>query len=147
MFDASITPRMAVIFPKLGSNRLRDRSTASTWKYHSALKAAGDGTLWKEEPKDGEAVITKHRYDAFIDTDFDLVLRSKRIRTLAMTGVTTNCCVESTARHGFMRDYHIVLVRDCTAAYSNKLYEATLENIDRLFGQVVSSEELLTSWD
>ena len=98
------------------------------------------------EPKDGEAVITKHRYDAFLDTDFDLVLRSKRIRTLVMTGVTTNCCVESTARHGFMQDYHIVLVRDCTAAYSNKLYEASLENIDRLFGQVVSSEELLASW-
>ena len=60
-------------------------------------------------PRDGDCEVIKHRYDAFIDTDLDLVLRSRAIRTLIVCGVTTNVCVESTARHAFFLDYYCVV--------------------------------------
>ena len=57
-----------------------------------------------------------HNCDQHIDTDLDVILRSKEIKSLIMTGVATNVCVESTARDGFMNDYYVVFVSDCTAA-------------------------------
>ena len=83
------------------------------------------------KPVDGEPVVIKHRFSAFQSTDLDLILRSRGIRTLILTGVATNICVESTARDGFFNDYYIVLVSDCCATYSKEEHEHTLKTIDR----------------
>jgi ureidoacrylate peracid hydrolase len=98
-------------------------------------------------PLPGEPVINKHRYSAFIDTDLDLILRSLKIRTLIMTGVATNMCVESTARDGFMKDYYIVFVADCTATSSKEDHEATLRNIQVGFGEVANAKDLIADWN
>jgi ureidoacrylate peracid hydrolase len=97
-------------------------------------------------PHANDAIITKHRYSAFYNTDLDTVLRAHAIRTLVLTGVATNVCVETTAREGFVRDYYIVLVEDGTACYSAADQQATLSNIDRYFGQISSTEELMKLW-
>lgn len=97
-------------------------------------------------PQSDECIVTKHRYSAFIDTDLDVILRSKGIKSLIMTGVATNVCVESTARDGFMRDYYVVFVNDCTAATHIEDHEATLRNIQNSFGVVATAEELITAW-
>lgn len=55
-------------------------------------------------------------------------------------------CVESTAREGAMRDFNIVLVRDCTATYDKMLQEATELNIGRHFGKVASSDQIVNAW-
>jgi len=73
-------------------------------------------------PQSGEVVITKHRYSGFIETDLDLILRSQGIASLIMTGVASNNCVECTARDGFMKDYYIVFVDDCTAATNSTIH-------------------------
>jgi len=52
------------------------------------------------KPLPGEVIVKKHRYSAFLDTDLDLILRSKGVRTLIMSGVATNVCVEMTAKIG-----------------------------------------------
>ncbi|MPZ51867.1 MAG: isochorismatase family protein [Acidimicrobiia bacterium] len=93
-----------------------------------------------------EIVIKKHRYSAFVGTELDLILRSRGIESLVMTGVATNVCVESTARDAFMRDYHVVLASDCCATYSEEEHLATLANIRQYFGQVVNSESVLQAW-
>lgn len=97
-------------------------------------------------PRPDEPVVSKHRYSAFIDTNLDLILRSTGIRTLIMTGVATNVCVESTARDGFMKDYYIVFVGDCTATATKEDHEATLRNIQTGFGVVANAEELIAAW-
>jgi len=98
------------------------------------------------KPLPGEVVVQKHRYSAFLDTDLDLILRSKGIRTLIMTGVATNVCVEMTARIGFLKDYYIVLLRDCTATISEELHNSALRNIETHYGVVVDSSEVLHCW-
>ena len=98
------------------------------------------------KPLPGEVVVTKHRFSCFTDTNLDLILRSRGVRTLVMTGITANVCVETSARDGFCRDYYIVLLRDCTAAPSEELYKNTLVNIDRHFGQVVDVSDVLKCW-
>jgi ureidoacrylate peracid hydrolase len=97
-------------------------------------------------PEPGEPIVTKHRYSAFYNTDLDSILRSHGIRTIVLTGVATNVCVETTAREGFVRDYYVVLVADGTATYSPEDHQATLRNIDRFFGEVKSITDITSEW-
>ena len=75
------------------------------------------------------------------------MLRSQGIRTVIMTGVATNVCVETTARQAFLRDYYVVFTSDCTATYSQPEHDATLRNIDSFFGQVASASEIESCWE
>ncbi len=110
------------------------------------LKGAWGTELYLLQPQAGDVVITKHRYSAFKGTDLDLVLRSKGIKTLLMSGVSTNVCVESTARDGHQMDYYIVFLEDCVANTDRQAHENTLENIRRYFGEVCSSADVLAAW-
>jgi ureidoacrylate peracid hydrolase len=103
--------------------------------------------FYEVEPEPGEAIVTKHRYSAFIGTDLDLVLRSKGVKSLIITGVATNVCVESTARDAFMMDYYVVFVGDCSACSAGiEVHQATLDNIERTFGIVASADEVIACW-
>lgn len=97
-------------------------------------------------PREGDPVITKHRFSAFHNTDLNLVLRSHGVRSVVLTGVATNVCVETTARDAFMNDYYVVFVKDGSATYSEAEHAATLATIDRYFGQVVSMADLRVAW-
>ena len=97
-------------------------------------------------PEPGDPIVTKHRFNAFRNTDLDTILRAHGIRTIVMTGVATNVCVETTARDGFMRDFYVVFTDDGTAAYAEEDHQATLRNIDRFFGQVVQLADLQAIW-
>ncbi|MCL5961682.1 MAG: cysteine hydrolase [Chloroflexi bacterium] len=97
-------------------------------------------------PAPGDIEISKYRYSAFIGTNLDLILRSLQIKTLIMTGVATNVCVESTARDGYMMDYYVVFLDDCTAAFKPEAHQATLDNMAEYFGIVTSSTEVINTW-
>jgi ureidoacrylate peracid hydrolase len=94
-----------------------------------------------------DALVTKHRFSAFHNTDLETILRAHGIRTLVMTGVATNVCVETTARDGFVRDYYIVFLDDGTACYSDAEHQATLQVIDRYFGEVSDIATVVKAWD
>jgi len=113
------------------------------------IPEGGKGTDWYEgmiSPADGEPVITKWQYDGFEDTELHLLLQSRGIKSLLMTGFTTNVCVETTARHGYIKGYYIVLVADCAGAPSLAEHESGIFNIKTYFGQVATSEELGKIW-
>ena len=57
----------------------------------------------------------KRGLDTFASTNLDFILRSRGIKTLAVAGFLTNCCVESTARTGYEKGFRIVALADCTA--------------------------------
>jgi len=107
---------------------------------------AWNGDFYRVRPLATEPVVIKHRYGAFESSDLDLVLRSNGIRTVIMTGVATNVCVETTARQAFLRDYYVVFTRDCTATFTRTEHEAALHNIDQFFGQVVNADEVMACW-
>jgi len=99
--------------------------------------------FFKVAPKEGDCIVTKHRYSAFIGTDLDLILKSRGIEYILVTGVATNVCVESTARDGYHRDYNVILIEDCCGAYDKDEHAATLNNIRKFFGTVATSEALI----
>jgi len=96
-------------------------------------------------PQEGglEYCIVKHKFDAFFETDLDAILRYHRVDTVIITGTATNACCESTARSAFMRDYKVVFPSDTNAAFDDAMHQATLKNIDLLFGRVLTTKELI----
>jgi len=104
------------------------------------------GDFYQVRPRPEDVIVTKHRFGAFENTDLELVLRSRGIRTVIMTGVATNVCVETTARQAFLKDYYVVFTSDCTATYSEPEHDAALANIDNYFGQVVPSSDVVACW-
>ena len=103
--------------------------------------------FYKIAPEPGDIIVPKHRYSAFIGTPLDAILRANEIKTLILTGVATNVCVESTARDGFMLDYHIVLPSDLTAGVNDQAKQMSLFNIATFFGEVVESDRILSAWE
>lgn len=98
--------------------------------------------FYKVQPEEQDVIITKHRYSAFVGTNLEMILRSKGIENLVLCGVATNVCVEGTARDGFMKDFTVITVSDCTASYSRNEYDSAIFNLNTYFGTVASSQEL-----
>ncbi len=97
-------------------------------------------------PREGDVVVSKHRYSAFHNTDLDLILRSHGIRTVVLTGVLANVCVETSAREAFVRDYYVVVPADGTASCTPDDHAMTCRNIERFFGVVPTLSELSALW-
>ena len=95
-------------------------------------------------PQDGDIVLRKQKYDAFIGTNLDIILRTLKIKYLLFTGTATNICVDSTLRHAFFLDYFPVLVADAVSPLGPDLIqEAIILNVQSSFGWVTRSESLL----
>jgi ureidoacrylate peracid hydrolase len=102
--------------------------------------------FFRVAPREDELVLTKHRYSAMKDTELDALLRAQHVRNLIVVGITSNVCVESTARDAYMMDYHVVFPSDGSATYDGRAHEATLANIRRAFGIVASCDEITAVW-
>ncbi|MGU3492490.1 cysteine hydrolase family protein [Xanthobacteraceae bacterium A53D] len=96
---------------------------------------------------DGDFIVdTKKRYDCFIASDLDFLLKSHGINTLLITGVNTNSCVLATTTAANVRDYAVVVVEDCVDSMDGPaLHEAGLLCIRTAFGSVLSSEAVMAS--
>lgn len=128
------------------SDAMRARHDRMGYDLDVCISDTWGSQFFQLAPAPEDVIVSKHRYSAFIDTDLPLVLRSRGITSLILGGVATNVCVESTARDGFMLDYHIMVLSDCSATYSQSLHDATMENIHRSFGVVADSRELIAAW-
>jgi ureidoacrylate peracid hydrolase len=93
-----------------------------------------------------DLVITKHRYSAFVGTALDATLKEQGIDTLVVCGLTTECCVDSTVRDAFHRDYHVFLAADACASYDSALHDATLRSLDLNFAIAVRTEAVVAAW-
>jgi biuret amidohydrolase len=91
-----------------------------------------------------DLVVTgKKRYDCFVATDLDHVLRSRSVDTLLLTGVNTNSCVLATAVAANVRDYAPVVVEECVDTMDRRLHDAALGVIRQAFGWVASTQDVL----
>jgi nicotinamidase-related amidase len=95
------------------------------------------------KPADGDILVKKFRYSGFYGTQLENLLRALGRDTVAIAGVATNVCCDSTARDGAMRDFKVLFLSDCNASFTQEEQEATLNNFDKHFGVVMDSRALI----
>ena len=113
---------------------------------HAFARNAHYWQLWPTlEVREGDELVDKVRFGAFVPGASQLheILQRHGIDTLIISGTLSNCCCESTARDAMQMNYKIIFVSDANAALSDAAHNATSENMAFLFGDVMSTAELL----
>jgi nicotinamidase-related amidase len=92
-------------------------------------------------------VLNKTTMSAFHSSGFERLVRVWGVEQLVFTGVSTNSCVEGTARDAADRGFRCLLVEDGCGAASEELHHAACRNFQRLLGRVATSERVIAELD
>lgn len=109
------------------------------------LEQAFDAEFFGEfKPQgDNETLVLKRRFSAFFATDLALFLTEQKVERVIIVGVKTNVCIRATAQDAFANGFEPVVPREATNSNRPHLADASLEDIDRYMGRVVSVDEAI----
>jgi nicotinamidase-related amidase len=117
----------------------------------SALDLCREGErgsdFYRVSPAPGEIEVCKRLFSAFHATDLDARLRERRVDTLVLVGLTTNCCIDATGRDAFHRDYNVFVVSDATAAYSADTQRQALDALAQNCALIVDTAAVASAWN
>nr|BFE62064.1 cysteine hydrolase [Dactylosporangium thailandense] len=108
----------------------------------------GHGIIDELAPAPGEPVIDKPGKGAFYATGLGDLLTAKGIRSLVVTGVTTEVCVHTTVREANDRGYECLVLADCVGSYFPEFQRAGLAMIAAqggIFGWVAESPAFIAA--
>ena len=80
-------------------------------------------------PEEDDYFVLKPKHSGFHSSPLDVLLRELGARTLVLTGVAGNFCVMFTAHDAYMRDYRLVVPRDCVASDSEEANDFALRHL------------------
>lgn len=87
--------------------------------------------------REGDLVVMKRSWDAFVGTELERELRGRGVRTIVLGGISTNMGVESTARTAAALGFEVVLAEDAMAStLSDEAHRFSVERIFPRLGRV-----------
>ncbi len=116
-------------------------------KPHSIAGTTGAEVIDALDKKAQDLWLPKPRFSAFFNTDLNEWLKDREITLCAVAGIATNFCVLTTAMDALCHDFKAVILEDCSAAFSEKIHQQTLDNyrknpLSPLF-KILTSQELM----
>lgn len=112
-----------------------------------AFKAGTRGSETLPEIRQfGERIVEvpgKRGLNAFSNTDLDDLLKRRRITNVALAGVKTSLCIDSTGRSAYEKGYKVSILSDCTAGTDEFEHKFYCEKIFPLYSEVINHEQFL----
>lgn len=112
------------------------------------MEGAEGHPLWPElDIGEEDLRVAKNRFSAFLpgSSDIEAQLRRRGIDTVAITGTLTNVCCESSARDAMMRNFHVIMLSDGNATYTDAIHNASLTSLSVTFADVMTTEEVIAA--
>ncbi len=94
--------------------------------------------------KNNSIFIEKEHYDAFHETNLDIILKDLKVDTLHICGLMTHLCCETTIRSAFVRGYKTFFVFDATASYNQEFHLASFLNLSHGFTVPILTNNLIS---
>ena len=95
-------------------------------------KVRGSEIVKLLKPDEEDYFVLKPKHSGFYSTTLDILLEHLQCKTLVLTGVTTDICILFTANDAYMRDYKLIVPRDCVAAVEKEENQHALKHIKRV---------------
>ena len=112
----------------------------------SAARARRGRTTTAWRPSPGDIEVEKPLFSSFVGTDLEAQLRARGVDTLVVLGLTTDCCVDCTARDAFHRGFHVFVVQDACSAYGEALHRAALSGLEKNVALLTTTDEVEQAW-
>jgi biuret amidohydrolase len=103
-----------------------ENSPDCTFEPHTIEGTRGIEVVPEIAPGADDLVVRKRRYNCFLGTELDLLLKALCVETLLVVGVSSDVCVHWTVGEAFQRDFHVRVLEDCVAGTSLEDHEASL---------------------
>lgn len=144
----------AVGFMRVMTRPETDSNALKTWMARRGTPGSegicrigsGGEDYYRVSPEPGDIEVGKLAYSSFHGTDFEEQLRARGIDTLVMTGLTTDCCVDSTTRDAFHRDFHTFVVSDACASFDEALHVHALAALNEHTSLLVTTDAVVAAW-
>jgi nicotinamidase-related amidase len=98
------------------------------------------------QPGPGDVIVSKTHFSAFARTGLADQLHAQGIDTLVLAGLTTECCVASSAWDGFEQDFHILIAEDACAAYEEHLHSHALKALALSGAELARTDVFARFW-
>ena len=147
--------KLPIIYTAIGSCLKDGRDLNAIWKALDQLSVdvlghrmfpAVDEESWQIDesvaPLLDELVMSKTSSGAFNSTMLDQTLRNMGIESLIVSGVTTDVCVEATARDAADRGFQVIIAEDGCSAFSPDLHRSALQAFSLAFGRVRKTDAI-----
>ncbi|MBT2695460.1 isochorismatase family protein [Bacillus sp. ISL-55] len=115
------------------------------------------GTEFKEsiQPMDGEIIFTKNVNSGFIGTELEAYLKQNKVKSVVITGLSTQHCVSTTTRMSGNLGFNTFLVSDAIAAFeitdhkgvrhtADSIQEHELAMLQKEFATIMTTDEIIS---
>jgi nicotinamidase-related amidase len=92
-------------------------------------KSPGHRVARRLRPTADDYFVLKPKHSGFFSTPLDILLRYLGADTLVLAGFAADICILLTANDAYMRDYRVVVPRDCVASNTRAKTEFTLKEV------------------
>jgi nicotinamidase-related amidase len=94
-------------------------------------------------PEEEDYFVLKPKHSGFFSTTLDLLLDYLEVKSVILTGVAANICVLFTANDAYMRDFQLLVPRDCVASNTPEENDYALDQMEQILkADTRPSEEL-----
>jgi nicotinamidase-related amidase len=129
--------------PEIGTRNPLFAAIKNSAQHRQVFEGAAGAIHPAVAPEGDDIVVVKHRVNAFVGTDLEMILRAKDIDTLIVFGIATSGVVLSTVLHAADADYRLIVIGDCCADLDSELHACLINRVFPRQATVVSAHEFV----